>query len=57
MTKPSSCSNTKVASSVPSKQMRGRLVKRYKEGLLTTVASVDGKYVFKPGRNYYIVYL
>lgn len=33
------------------------LVKRYKEGLLTTVASVDGKYVFKPGRNYYIVYL
>ena len=33
------------------------LVKRYKEGLLTTVASIDGKYVFKPGRNYYIVYL
>jgi hypothetical protein len=33
------------------------LVKRYKEGLLTTVASVDGKYVFKPGRNYYIAYL
>ena len=33
------------------------LVKRYKEGLLTTVVSIDGKYDFKPDRNYYIVYL
>lgn len=33
------------------------LVKRYKEGLLTTVVSIDGKYDFKPNRNYYIVYL
>lgn len=33
------------------------LVKRYKEGLLTTVASIDGKYDFKPNRDYYIVYL
>lgn len=33
------------------------LVKKYKEGLLTTVVSIDGKYNFKPDRNYYIVYL